>query len=430
MDIEDLLSRFAVALGIGVLIGLERGWRTREADSGSRTAGIRTFTITALLGGILGALAQASGGASAAGGLVLGLGFAAYTAVMAVFFRDENHQTGTFSATTAVAAMLTLALGAYALVGELRIAAAAAVATAGLLAMREVLHGWVERITWPELRSALVLLAMTFIVLPIVPDDPVGPFGGVNPRQVWVIAIVLAGASFAGYIAVKYLGASHGVLLAAAAGGLVSSTAVTLTNARRAAAGEGSPRLLAAGASLATAISFARVVAIVAALNPRLLVLIAPPLGAAAIVAAGFAVVSVYWRKEDHRDSQAIEFRNPFGFWSVVGFAILLGAIIVIGRVLGERLGTMGAVVGAAALGLADVDAVTVSMARLAPQPLSAESASYAIMAAVATNTVSKLVMAAAIGRGRFAAEVAVMSIASIIAASAALWVVLVLWLE
>jgi uncharacterized membrane protein (DUF4010 family) len=427
MDIEDLLSRFAVALGIGVLVGLERGWKTREAGAGSRTAGIRTFAITGLLGGILGALAQAWGGASAAGGLVLGFGFAAYAAVMAVFFRDENRQTGSLSAPTAVAAMLTLALGAYALVGELRIAAAAAVATTGLLAMREVLHGWVERITWPELRSALVLLAMTFIVLPIVPDDPVGPFGGVNPRQVWVIAIVLAGASFAGYIAVKYLGASHGVLLAAAAGGLVSSTAVTLTNARRAAAGEGSPRLLAAGASLATAISFARVVAIGAALNPRLLVLIAPPLTAAALVAAGLAVASVYWRKEDHRDSQAIEFRNPFGFWSVVGFALLLGAIIVIGRVLGERLGTMGAVVGAAALGLADVDAVTVSMARLAPQPLSAESASYAIMAAVASNTLSKLAIAAAIGRGRFAVEVAVMSVAAIIVASAALWVVVML---
>jgi uncharacterized membrane protein (DUF4010 family) len=186
--------------------------------------------------------------------------------------------------------MVTFALGAYALIGDLRIAAAAGVATAGLLALREDLHGWVERITWPELRSGLVLLAMTFIVLPIVPDDPVGPFGGVNPRQVWVIAIVLAGVSFFGYAAVKYLGASHGVLLAAAAGGLVSSTAVTATNARRAAAGEGSPRLLAAGVALATAISFARVVAIVAALNPALLVLTAPPLVAAGLVATAFAV--------------------------------------------------------------------------------------------------------------------------------------------
>ena len=113
---------------------------------------------------------------------------------------------------------------------------------------------------------------MTFIALPLVPDDPVGPFGGVNPREIWLIAIVLAGVSFLGYAAVKYFGERHGVLLAAAAGGLVSSTAVTLANARRAAAGEGSPQLLAAGVSLATAVSFVRVLAIVAVLRPSLLV--------------------------------------------------------------------------------------------------------------------------------------------------------------
>jgi uncharacterized membrane protein (DUF4010 family) len=425
MDIQDLLVRFGVALGIGLLIGLERGWRAREAEAGGRTAGIRTFAITGLLGGVLGALAQALGSASGAGGLLLGFGFAAYAAAMTVFCRDENRQTGSFSATTAVASMVTFALGSYALVGDLRIAAAAGVATAGLLAMREDLHGWVAGITWPELRSVLVLLAMTFIVLPIVPDDPVGPFGGVNPRQVWVIAIVLAGVSFFGYAAVKYLGASHGVLLAAAAGGLVSSTAVTATNARRAAAGEGSPRLLAAGVALATAISFARVAAIVAVLNPRLLALIAPPLAAAAVVAAGLALVWAYWRTEGDQDFQTVEFRNPFGFWSVVGFAVLLGAVIVIGRFLGESLGATGAVVGAAALGLADVDAVTVSMARLAPQPLSVQSASYAILAAVASNTLTKLAIGAAIGRGWFAVDVAAMSLASMLAAGVALWLAL-----
>src|SRR5262245_56883437 len=226
MDLEDLLSRFGVAIGIGLLIGLERGWQTREADSGSRTAGIRTFAITGLLDGVLGALALGSDGAGR--GLVLGLGFAAYAAVITVFFHEENRQQGNFSATTAVASLVTLALGAYALAGDLRIAAAAAVVTAGLLAMREVLHAWVERITWPELRSGLVLLAMTVIVMPIIPNDPIGPLGGVHPRLVWITAIVLAGVSFVGYLAVKYFGASRGVLLAAAAGGLVSSTAVTV----------------------------------------------------------------------------------------------------------------------------------------------------------------------------------------------------------
>ena len=121
---------------------------------------------------------------------------------------------------------------------------------------------------WPELRSGLLLLAMTFIALPIMPGDPIGPFGGVNPREVWIIAIVLARASFNGYVAVNYLAASRGVLLAAAAGGLVSSTAVT---ARRAAVHEGPPELLAAGVSVATAVSFLRVFAIAAALQPSLL---------------------------------------------------------------------------------------------------------------------------------------------------------------
>ena len=239
MEFEALLPRVALALGIGLLIGLERGWRTREAESGSRTAGVRTFAISGLLGGITGAIAQAPSLAS--GSIVLSVGIAAYALVITVFCREENRAEGTFSATTAISGILTFTLGAYAVVGDERIAAAAAVAATGLLAIREELHGLVEKITWPELRSGLLLLAMTFIALPIMPGNPIGPFGGVNPREVWIIAIVLACVSFMGYVAVNYLGASRGVLLAAAAGGLVSSTAVTVANARRTAVNEGSP---------------------------------------------------------------------------------------------------------------------------------------------------------------------------------------------
>jgi uncharacterized membrane protein (DUF4010 family) len=423
MDLQDLISRFAVALGIGLLIGLERGWRRREADPGSRTAGIRTFALSGLLGGVVAALAQASGGSGVPAGLATAVGFAAYAAVFTAFCRDENRSTGSFSATTAIAGMTTFALGAYAVLGDLRMAAAAAVATAALLAMRENLHNWLERITWTELRSALVLLAMTFIALPIVPAEPVGPFGGVDLRLVWTIAIVLAGVSFVGYGAAKYFGATHGVLLAAVAGGLASSTALTVTNARRAAAGEGSPRLLAAGVALATAISFVRVVVIVAAINPALLVHTGLPLAAGTLVAAAFAIVSVYWRKDQQGAPDTVEFRNPFTFTSVVGFAILLGAIIVAGRALGQTVGPAGAVAGALVMGLADVDAVTVSMAQLAPQPLSAAAASTAILAAVGSNTASKLALGAAIGRGWFAIEMALMSVLVVLAALAGLWV-------
>lgn len=249
MEFEVLLPRVALALGIGLLIGLERGWRTREAESGSRTAGVRTFAISGLLGGISGAMAQTQ--SLAPGGIILSVGIAAYAFVITVFCREENRAEGIFSATTAIAGVLTFTLGAYAVVGDERIAAAAGVAAAGLLAIREELHGLVEKITWPELRSGLLLLAMTFIALPVIPENPIGPFGGVSLREVWIIAIALACVSFMGYVAVNYLGASRGVLLAAAAGGLVSSTAVTVANARRAAVHEGSPELLAAGVSVA-----------------------------------------------------------------------------------------------------------------------------------------------------------------------------------
>ena len=416
MDFESLLSRLALALGIGLLIGLERGWRQREAEPGTRTAGIRTFAISGLLGGIAGAIAQVSSDPAGIGrGIVLAVSFIAYSAVITVFCREENRAEGTFSATTAVAGMLTFSLGAYAVVGDERIAAATAVAAAGLLAIREELHGWVANITWPELRSGLLLLAMTFIGLPIVPDDPIGPFGGVNPREVWIIAIILACVSFIGYAAVKYLGATHGVLLAAAAGGLVSSTAVTVANARRAAADEGSPQLLAAGASVATAISFLRVFALAAVLQPKLLLLMGPALIAAAALAIGFALITVWWRIAGAQQAQEVEFRNPFGFWSVVGFAVFLGLIIVLGRAVGESFGAAGAIAGAVVVGLVDVDSVTISMSRLAPATLSLDSAAYAILAAVASDTVSKIAIGAMIGRGRYAAELGIMAVICLI---------------
>ena len=335
MDLQDLLARLAVALGIGLLIGLERGWRTREEASGSRTAGIRTFAISGMLGGILGALAIASGGAaSAGGGIIIGAGFAAYAAVMAMFTREENRADKTFSATTTVAAMTTFALGAYSLVGDMRAAAATAVAVAVVLALRESLHGWIANITWPELRSALVLLAMTAIALPIVPDAAIGPYGNVNPREIWVIAIVLAGISFAGYVAVKYLGTTHGTLLAGAAGGLVSSTAVTITNARHASAHPESSRVQAAGVALANGIMFLRVLVIAATLNAPLITWLAPTLLVAALTALAFALIAGYWRGRTEPETREVKLRNPFSFWSVVGFALLLAVVLVAGRAL------------------------------------------------------------------------------------------------
>lgn len=427
METIELFQRFALAAGIGLLIGLERGWKQRDDAAGTRTAGIRTFALAGLLGGVFGATALALGGAgSGAGGIALGLGFAAFAALFAQFCRDENRAESTFSATTAVAGMLTFALGAYALVGDVRLAAAAGVATAVLLASREPLHGWLDSLTWQELRAALILLTMTFIALPLLPNEAIGPYGGVNPREVWLIAIILAAVSFLGYAGVKYLGAAHGVLFAAAAGGLVSSTAVMAANARRAAAGESAAELLAAGASLATAVSLVRTLILVAALNAALAPLLAPPLLAAAAVKAGAAYVLAYHRA---REGEAkIEFRNPFELRSVLTFAVFLAAIVVAGRLLSERYGAAGAIAAAVTTGLADVDAIAVSLARLAPGALSIAGASIAILAAVASNSASKLAIGVVAGGGRFAAWIAAVTLfaaaAAVLAFFAAAWLI------
>ncbi len=327
MDTDELLARFAVALGIGLLIGLERGWRARDEKPGSRAAGFRTFAISGLLGGVVGALAHAAGGAATAGGgAVIGIALAAFAAVMTVFCLEENRADKNFSATTAIAAILTFALGAYALLGDMRVAAAVAVVAAGSWRCAKACMAGCKSLTWPELRSGLILLAMTFIALPVVPDDPVGPFGGVNPREIWLIAIVLAGVSFLGYAAVKYFGERHGVLLAAAAGGLVSSTAVTL----RQCAARGSRRGLAAIAGGRRVAGDGSVVrararhrrraagqACWCCLRRRLPLRRSWP---SVLPSSG----SIGAQDEDSEQT-AVKFRNPFGFWSVIGLALSMG---------------------------------------------------------------------------------------------------------
>jgi uncharacterized membrane protein (DUF4010 family) len=154
---------------------------------------------------------------------------------------------------------------------------------------------------------------------------------------------------------------------------------------------------------------------------------IGPALLAAAVIAVAFGLFSAFWQRPAATDQPAVEFRNPFGFWSVIGFAVFLGAIIVLGRALGQSFGAAGAIAGAIVVGFGDIDSVTISMSRLTPETLALEHAGYAILAAVASNTMSKIAIGAVIGRGRFAAEIAVMALLCIAAGGATLALTLTL---
>ena len=285
MDETETLTRLGLALAIGFLIGVERGWREREQKAGERAAGLRTFALTGLFGGVWGLLTLEVGPAP------MGLAFLALAGAATLFRWRETEREGIVGMTTLVAMFLTFSLGALAVLGDMVAAAAAAVATAALLAAKEWLHGWLKVLTWPELRAALILFAMTFVALPVLPDKGYGPYDALNPYQLWLMTIVIAGVSFIGYVATKIAGERFGSLIAGTAGGLVSSTAVTLDFARRTRAAPHLWRPLLSGGLAASTVMFARVVVVVVLFGPGLAGAVVPALAAAALISAVAALV-------------------------------------------------------------------------------------------------------------------------------------------
>lgn len=393
MDGQDLIRRLAVALAIGLLVGAERHWRERDASPGQRTAGVRTFALIGLAGGIVAALAGPAG--PLGGALLIGAGLVSLVAVLLPFALREAAAEANFSATSLVAAMATYALGALAVSGQGQAAGAAAVAMTAVLAAREPLHGLMARITWAEMRSAILLLSMTLVALPLVPDEPLRWLAGVNPYKAWMLAILLAGISFLGYLAVKLGGARRGLLLAGAAGGLVTSTAVTLANAA-ASMRNGPARGLAAGALVAGAVSCLRTVVLALLVAPQVGRVLWPALLAASLAMGAMALV-LSLRGTTAEDSPKPP-ANPFEIGSVLRMAALLVGVGALAKLGAEWLGGAAVIVIAAVTGLTDVDAITLSVPQLVPEVITATLAARGIAVAVASNIIAKAVYAAALG--------------------------------
>ena len=414
MSDEEVLTRLALALAIGALVGVERGWRERDAGEGERTAGLRTFALIGLSGGMFGLLAQSLGVAAFAAG------FLAVAGAITLFRWRESREEGGFGATTLVAAFLTFALGAYAVAGSMIAAAAAAVATAAILAAKGWLHSWLKTLTWEELRSALVLAAMTFVVLPVLPDRGFGPYEALNPRSLWLMTIAIAGVSFIGYVAVKIAGTRYGPLIAGIAGGVVSSTITTVDMARRARAEPKGERAYLSGAIAASATMFVRVAAIVAVFGPALLTRVAGSLAAAlAVSVAAALIVDRPWRSGKKADGESSRLTNPFELRTVLLFGLLLAAVMLLSTAASETFGEGGGILFAAVAGIGDVDAITLSMTQVVGDNVSPQAAALAILIAVAANSASKTVLATAAGGRRFGTTYGGITLASLAAGAA-----------
>lgn len=387
------LASLALALAIGLLIGAERGWRTRDEQPGARVAGIRTFALLGLLGGACGLQVGTPGLP-----LYLLLSAGALLALLLGYVADMR-QTRDVSATSAIAAAMTLGWGAAAGAGELVLASVGAGATLVLLASRQPLHRWLGSISEDDIKASLRLVLVVLVILPLLPDEGLGPFGALNPQRLWLVVVTTGAIAFLVYALARILGNRRSTVAVASAGALISSTAVTVDAARRLRAGEGGPALQAA-APLASEIMLARSLVLVALLAPAAFASVAATIAPAIGFSTACAVILLGRRG---RSSEPAEGRQPQppGLGLAFLFALSVAALALTTAWVEDRWGDRNAALLIASGGTVDIDAAIAAVGALPPGTLSPPVAALALSAPTLFNTLFKLVLLVTVGSWR-----------------------------
>lgn len=399
----NMVGRLALALGIGLLIGVERAAHTREQSGGIRVAGVRTYALTGLLGGVWGLLG------TILGDVVLGIAFMGFAALVLFAYWTTAKKDADFGMTSEIAALLVFSLGALAVRGDMALAAGAGVVTAAMLDAKLYLHKWVARLSELELDAAIKLLIISVVVLPVLPNKGFGPEEILNPFKLWWMVVLIAGLSFIGYIAIQKVGPRVGGLLTGIFGGLASSTALTLGFAKL---GKKSPSVaiaLVGGIAASSTVMYLRVVVIVALFNPSLVSGLIVPIVLMALTSATGAFIA--FRMASQKDTmETIEVENPCDIVSAIKFGLLLVIVLLLVHYAKTWLGDVGVYAVAALSGLADVDAISLSMAEQALGTISVPVATTAIISAVGVNTLSKVVFVGIIAGKKMAAPLSLLS--------------------
>jgi uncharacterized membrane protein (DUF4010 family) len=414
MDLE-LARHFLAALLIGALVGTEREKRKRD-DPARAFGGIRTHILLALAGGASAWLARALG---APWILVATLLAVAAMGVADHVKRGLDTPDGAPGFVSEIVAIAVVLLGAMVVVGDATLAVALAVVVSAVLAFRQPLHGLVERIGVDDILAGVKLLIASFIVLPLVPDRPVDPWGVINPYQLWVLVVALSALSLVGYVAIRWLGKARGIAITGLAGGLTSSTATTLNLARGSRLGglSVSGDAASAGVLLAWLMMFVRVMVIVFATNRALFVVAWPPLVAMAALTALLAARHYLKGAGDPAAINDMPVANPFSLASAMRFAALFAALLLAIRLAGQVLPSAGLYVVSGLAGMLDVDAITLS---LTGGSASLGRSAVAVIIALLANTVFKCAMVVVVARGSMRRDIAIAGVAIVITGAAA----------
>ena len=413
-DALSIALRFGAALGLGVLLGLERERAKKETSF----AGVRTFGLLALLGGV------AAYVESVLGQPWLALGVFVAAAVLVIVSYAVTAQRGDLGATTEISALLSFLLGFLCVQDHILTAAGNAVASAGVLALKESLHRLAGRIEVADVEATLKFAIVSIIILPLVPNQNFGPppLDVINPYKIWLMVVLISGLNFVSYLLVKLVGTEHGIGLTGLLGGLVSSTAVTLGFAQRSHQAPQQAPTFALGILVAWTVMFLRVVVLVAAVHRGLVFRLAPVM--AAFTLSSLAICFLLWRRQLPAETAKVSAgENPFELGEAIRFGLLFGVITFVAKAAQVYLGDAGLYLAGAIAGLTDVDAITLSMAQFAlADAANTGPAAVAIVIAVASNTLVKTGMAGFLGAPSLQRIILPAAATILVAGAAAAW--------
>lgn len=389
VDLETFKS-LAAALGLGLFVGLQR------ERSKSEIAGFRTFALITTFGAVCGLLTVQLGSWP----IVAGFLAVTATTIMGNELAARRLPGRSSGITTEIAALLMFGVGALCVLGPLAVAVAVGVLVAILLEFRTPMHGLAAKVGERDMRAIMMFAAITFIVLPVLPDRTYGPLHVLNPRNIWLMVVLVAGISLGGYIAYKMFGGRTGTVLAGILGGAISSTATTVTYSRRASSDARQERAAALVILLASAVVYVRLLIEIGVVAPRFLPRAAVPLGI--MLGAALAMALILWFRSA-RDIEGLPPQgNPTQIKSALVFAGLY-ALVLLGVAAAKKyFGQSGIYAVAAISGLTDNDAITLSTSQLVEQgTLAPETGWRAIVIAVIANVLFKAGIVAVLGGRR-----------------------------
>jgi uncharacterized membrane protein (DUF4010 family) len=378
----DVFKTFGEALVIGLLIGSER-YRDRS-DAELQTAGLRTFSVISLLGAACALLANSGFTLITFGALVVFMGLG--------YHREAAEKPGL---TTEMAALLVFWLG-YLLKDWETLALSTAIVLAILLAAKEVLHEFVERqVSESEFFATLKFLAVVLVVYPLLPDRYVGPLGFVNPSQIWLLVVLIATISYGSYLLIRILGRRRGLLLSALLGGLVSTTATTLSLAQRARETPAVTPICGVGAVVATAVQCPRLLFLIWFVEPSLgMFLLEPLIAMFAIGLVGAWLLSFFGRRELDTGRVDPVLKNPFSLGPVLKFAAIFVFLFFTVKAANSWFGTEGIYIASWLAGLGSVSAISLSVADLVKDgTVTISTASIAVFIALVSNAIMKWIL-------------------------------------